>query len=59
MEPLTGQSLYAIVQRTWPNPDAPAWQDLDQGTRDEYERAAQAIREQRYLIQEKGPRNEH
>jgi hypothetical protein len=53
VEPLTGQSLYAIVQRTWPNPDATDWQDLDQCTRDEYEIAAQMISEQRYL-QEKG-----
>jgi hypothetical protein len=53
MEPLTGQSLYALVQRTWPNPDGPAWQDLDQRTRDEYEIAAHMINQQRYL-QEKG-----
>jgi hypothetical protein len=55
MTELTGETLYALVQRTWPDPNGPAWQDLDQGTRDEYERAAQAINEQRYLEKETQP----
>ena len=51
MEPLTGETLYAIVCRLHDD-DRPSWQDLDEDTRDAYEQAAQAINEQRYVVQD-------